>query len=148
MSSDEGPHSRRPQVLMAVFVADASATLAWCFEDETNNWTDGLLDRLQHGDRIVVPAHWPTEILNGLLVASRRKRISQASPFSFGMSSRACPSRRSLRLPTFKAKGSWLSVKSTVSQCMTRRTWSWLIGANCPLARWMRIYAKRHKQRA
>jgi predicted nucleic acid-binding protein len=68
---------------MAVFVADASATLAWCFEDETNSWTDGLLDRLQHGDRIVVPAHWPTEILNGLLVASRRKRIKPGQPILF-----------------------------------------------------------------
>ena len=68
---------------MAVFVADASATLAWCFEDETNSWTDGLLDRLQHGDRIVVPAHWPNEILNGLLVASRRKRIKPGQPILF-----------------------------------------------------------------
>jgi predicted nucleic acid-binding protein len=60
---------------MAVFVVDASAALAWCFEDEASSWTDGLLERLQQGDRIVVPAHWPTEILNGLLVASRKKRI-------------------------------------------------------------------------
>jgi predicted nucleic acid-binding protein len=60
---------------MAIFVVDASAALAWCFEDEANSWTDALLERLRQGDRIVVPAHWPTEILNGLLVASRRKRI-------------------------------------------------------------------------
>lgn len=60
---------------MAIFVADASAALAWCFEDEASTWTDGLLERLRQGDRIVVPAHWPTEILNGLLVAQRRKRI-------------------------------------------------------------------------
>ena len=68
---------------MAVFVADASAILAWCFEDESNSWTDGLLDRLQHGDRIVVPAHWPTELLNGLLVASRRRRIKPGQPILF-----------------------------------------------------------------
>ncbi len=60
---------------MTFFVVDASAALAWCFEDEASSWTDGLLERLRQGDRIVVPAHWPTEILNGLLVASRRKRI-------------------------------------------------------------------------
>lgn len=29
---------------------------------------------------IVVPAHWPTEILNGLLVAARRKRIRPDQP--------------------------------------------------------------------
>lgn len=60
---------------MAIFVADASVALAWCFEDETNSLADALLDRLRRGDRIVVPAHWPTEISNGLLVAQRRKRI-------------------------------------------------------------------------
>jgi predicted nucleic acid-binding protein len=60
---------------MAIFVVDASAALAWCFEDEASNWSDGLLERLRQGDQIVVPAHWPTEISNGLLVAQRRKRI-------------------------------------------------------------------------
>jgi predicted nucleic acid-binding protein len=68
---------------MAVFVVDASAALAWCFEDEASSWTDGLLERLRQGDRIVVPAHWPTEILNGLLVASRRKRIETGQPALF-----------------------------------------------------------------
>jgi predicted nucleic acid-binding protein len=54
---------------MAIFVVDASAALAWCFEDEASSWTDTLLERLGNGDRIIVPAHWPTEISNGLLVA-------------------------------------------------------------------------------
>ena len=57
------------------FVADASITLAWCFEDEATAWTDSLLDRLRNGDKILVPAHWPTEISNGLLMGLRRKRI-------------------------------------------------------------------------
>ncbi len=60
---------------MALFVVDASAALAWFFEDEATGWTDGLLQRLRHGDQVVVPAHWPTEISNGLLIAQRRKRI-------------------------------------------------------------------------
>ena len=60
---------------MAIFVVDASAALAWCFEDEASSSADGLLERLRQGDQIVVPAHWPAEISNGLLVASRRKRI-------------------------------------------------------------------------
>lgn len=54
---------------MAIFVVDASAALAWCFEDEQTSWADGLLERLRQGDEIAVPAHWPT------LVASRGKRI-------------------------------------------------------------------------
>ena len=39
---------------MSVFSVDASVALAWCFEDEASNWTDGLLERLRRGDRIVV----------------------------------------------------------------------------------------------
>lgn len=68
---------------MAIFVVDASAALAWCFEDEETSWADGLLERLGQGDGIAVPAHWPTEILNGLLVASRRKRIKADQPALF-----------------------------------------------------------------
>ena len=68
---------------MTIFVVDASVALAWCFEDEASTLADGLLERLRQGDRIVVPAHWPTEISNGLLVASRRKRIKPDQPALF-----------------------------------------------------------------
>jgi len=68
---------------MATFVVDASVTLAWCFEDEATVWTDGLLDRLSAGDRIAVPAHWPTEVSNGLLMAFRRQRIPPNRPEMF-----------------------------------------------------------------
>jgi len=68
---------------MATFVADASVTLPWCFEDEATPWTDSLLDRLRHGDDIVVPAHWPTEISNGMLIGLRRKRIQPGRPELF-----------------------------------------------------------------
>jgi len=68
---------------MAIFVVDASAALSWCFEEEASSWSDGLLDRLRQGDRIVVPAHWPAEILNGLLVALRRNRIKAGQPALF-----------------------------------------------------------------
>lgn len=62
---------------MAVFVPDASATLAWCFEDETSDWTESLLARLKSGDTAVVPQHWPVEVANTFLVAVRRGRISK-----------------------------------------------------------------------
>jgi predicted nucleic acid-binding protein len=68
---------------MAVFVVDASASLAWCFEDEATGWTVGLLQRLRNGDRIVVPAHWATEISNGLLMGLRRKRVKPGRPEMF-----------------------------------------------------------------
>ena len=68
---------------MATFVADASVTLAWCFEDEATSWTDNLLERLRHGDDIVVPAHGPAEISNGMLIGVRRKRIQPGRPELF-----------------------------------------------------------------
>lgn len=68
---------------MSIFVLDASVALAWCFEDEASRFADGLLERLRQGDRIVVPAHWPAEILNGLLVAERRKRIKTGHALLF-----------------------------------------------------------------
>ncbi len=89
---------------MAVFVVDASAALACCFEDEASSWTDGLLERLRQGDRIVVPAHWPTEILNGLLVASRRKRIKTGQPALFWDELARLPIENELALTAIQAK--------------------------------------------
>lgn len=59
------------------FVVDASATLPWCFPDEATPWTEALLDRLAQGERVIVPAHWSTEVSNALLSAIRRKRIDR-----------------------------------------------------------------------
>jgi len=63
---------------MAGFVVDASAALAWVFEDEVTPWTEGLLDRAANAEEIYVPAHWPLEVLNALLMAQRRERITAA----------------------------------------------------------------------
>jgi predicted nucleic acid-binding protein len=65
------------------FVADASVALSWCFEDEADAWTDGLLDRLRSEGQIIVPAHWPTEVSNGMLMGLRRKRIQPDRPALF-----------------------------------------------------------------
>jgi predicted nucleic acid-binding protein len=98
---------------MAIFVVDASAALAWCFEDEANRWTDGLLERLRQGDRIVVPAHWPTEILNGLLFASRRKRIKPGQSALFWDELARLPIETEPALAASQAKQSSPSPKST-----------------------------------
>lgn len=62
---------------MGAFVPDASATLAWFFEDESSEPTDALLARLKSGDSAVVPRHRPVEVANALLVAVRRGRINK-----------------------------------------------------------------------
>jgi predicted nucleic acid-binding protein len=58
------------------FVIDASTTLPWRFEDEATAWTEALLDRLERGEEIYVPAHWPLEVVNALLVARRSGRVT------------------------------------------------------------------------
>ena len=68
---------------MPGFVPDASATLPWRFEDEATEWTEALLERLQGGEEVRVPAHWPLEVANALLTACRRGRVTaiQVSEF-------------------------------------------------------------------
>ena len=60
---------------MPGFVADASATLPWCFEAEATQATEALLDRLRAGKSALAPAHWPVEVMNALVMAVRRSRI-------------------------------------------------------------------------
>ena len=57
-------------------VVDASVVLAWCFPDESSDYADAVLLALED-QTVVVPAIWPVEITNGLLVGERRKRIRQ-----------------------------------------------------------------------
>lgn len=78
---------------MARFVADASLTLTWCFEDEATVWTDALLARLKSGDEVVVPAHWPVEVGNAILVAIRRGRIPRDKAMRFFGDLHALPIR-------------------------------------------------------
>ena len=60
-----------------MFVVDANVTMAWCFEDEVTDDTEAVLDRLR-SEQAIVPAIWPLEVANVLLVAERRGRISEA----------------------------------------------------------------------
>jgi predicted nucleic acid-binding protein len=57
------------------FVLDASVAIAWCFEDETTKFTESVLNLLTDGAEAVVPAIWPLEVGNALLIAERRGRI-------------------------------------------------------------------------
>ena len=57
------------------FVLDCSVTLSWLLPDERGAATDALADELER-TTAVVPAIWPYEVANALLVAQRRARIS------------------------------------------------------------------------
>lgn len=64
------------------FVVDNSVVMTWCFGDEIVPYTDAVLDRLTEAVAYV-PSIWPLEVVNVLLVAERRKRISYADATRF-----------------------------------------------------------------
>ncbi len=59
------------------FVLDNSIVMAWSFEDENDEYADAVLERLAD-TRAVVPALWPLEVANALLMGERRKRSTEA----------------------------------------------------------------------
>ena len=60
------------------FVADSSIALAWVHPSQANNLTRALMEDVEAGAVIHVPGLWPLEIGNALLVAVRRKLITDA----------------------------------------------------------------------
>lgn len=67
---------------MTAFVLDCSVAMAWCFEDETVPYTEGILQSLQQTPAIV-PGIWPLEVANVLLVAERKDRINRVQAAQF-----------------------------------------------------------------
>ena len=91
---------------MPGFVADASATLPWCFEDEGTPATEALLERLRSGESAIVPAHWPTEVMNGLIMAVRRGRIGLETSARFARDLGGLP----IRIEPPPSPGNWTAV--------------------------------------
>ena len=64
---------------MNQFVIDASLTLDWCFIDEQSPYGDAILSLLEDEENqatAIVPNLWPLEVLNALIVAERRNRVT------------------------------------------------------------------------
>ncbi|WP_028326122.1 type II toxin-antitoxin system VapC family toxin [Desulfatirhabdium butyrativorans] len=64
------------------FVIDNSVVMAWCFADEISPYAESVLDSLEDMTAIV-PAIWPLEVGNVLLVAERKKRLNEAASNRF-----------------------------------------------------------------
>ena len=58
-------------------VVDASIALAWAFPDETDPYAQTVLRSLL-SRAIVVPSHWILEVVNAILSAERKGRISRS----------------------------------------------------------------------
>ncbi|RJX17450.1 MAG: PIN domain-containing protein [Desulforudis sp.] len=67
---------------MKRFIVDCSVVMAWCFEDEADEYADSVLDLLADSET-VVPSIWTLEVANVLLVAERKKRLTKADSSRF-----------------------------------------------------------------
>ena len=63
--------------MVGAVVVDCSIAMAWCFDVEQSNYADAVLGALSSHSAIV-PALWPYEVANAIVIAERRKRISSA----------------------------------------------------------------------
>lgn len=63
-------------------VLDCSITMAWCFDDEVSELSERALDEVD-ASYALVPELWSLEVSNSLLVAERKKRVSQAKSAAF-----------------------------------------------------------------
>jgi len=59
------------------FVVDASIAVAWVHPAQATPQTDLLLDRLAEGIALEVPALWPLEVSNALVVLERRRKLTK-----------------------------------------------------------------------
>ncbi len=60
------------------WVIDSSIALAWALPDETSKGAERFLSRILVGNIFWVPALWWYEMSNALLMAQRRKRLTEA----------------------------------------------------------------------
>ena len=59
-------------------VIDSAATLAMALPDEGGEMATAVDAAMRQGTPFFAPAHWSIEVANGVLMAERRKRITQA----------------------------------------------------------------------
>jgi len=58
------------------FVADASVAIAWVHPAQATRHTDAMLDAIADGAAVEVPALWPLEVANALIVLVRRRKLA------------------------------------------------------------------------
>lgn len=64
------------------FVLDCSIVMAWCFDDEADDYADKVLELVTKNEALV-PSIWPLEVANVLLVGERKKRLTKADSSRF-----------------------------------------------------------------
>ena len=59
------------------FVADASVAIAWVHPAQATTQTASMLDAMGEGATLEVPALWPLEVANALVVLHRRRKLTE-----------------------------------------------------------------------
>jgi predicted nucleic acid-binding protein len=59
------------------FVADASVAIAWVHPAQATKQTAAMLDAIADGATLEVPALWPLEVANALVVLVRRRKLAE-----------------------------------------------------------------------
>lgn len=59
------------------FVADASVAVGWVHPAQATRQTAAMLDAIADGATLEVPALWPLEVANALIVLVRRRKLSE-----------------------------------------------------------------------
>jgi predicted nucleic acid-binding protein len=59
------------------FVADASVTVGWVHPGQATKQTAAMLDAIADGATLEVPALWPLEVANALIVLVRRRKLGE-----------------------------------------------------------------------
>jgi predicted nucleic acid-binding protein len=62
---------------MRAFVADASVAIGWVHPAQATRQTAAMLDAIADGATLEVPALWPVEVANALVVLVRRRKLSE-----------------------------------------------------------------------
>ena len=60
------------------FIADASVAIGWVHPDQATTQTAAMLEAIEEGATIEVPALWPLEVANALTVLVRRRKLTEA----------------------------------------------------------------------
>jgi len=59
------------------FVADASVAVGWVHPGQATKTTAAMLDAIADGATLEVPALWPLEVANALVVLVRRSKLTE-----------------------------------------------------------------------
>ena len=59
------------------FIADASVAIGWVHPAQASSETAAMLDAIEAGSVLEVPALWPLEVANALTVLVRRRKLTE-----------------------------------------------------------------------